>query len=90
MREFKYILNYKELSEQMYKDNYKQITNIDISDVVINKMNDLYKVDFPEMKCIQIIKIVLEMDATNMSYPDNSFEFVFDKGTLDALMVYIL
>ncbi len=27
------------------------------------------------------------MDATEMSFPDNSFDFVFDKGTLDALMV---
>jgi ubiquinone/menaquinone biosynthesis C-methylase UbiE len=29
----------------------------------------------------------MEMDATEMSFPDNSFDFVFDKGTLDALMV---
>ena len=30
------------------------------------------------------------MDATNMTFPDNSFDFVFDKGTLDALMVYFI
>ena len=29
------------------------------------------------------------MDATNMTYADNSFDLVFDKGTLDALMVFL-
>lgn len=71
----------------MYKNNFKNIINIDISDVVIQKMNDLYKENFPEMKCKSLFKIVKEMDATEMSFPDNSFDFVFDKGTLDALMV---
>lgn len=28
------------------------------------------------------------MDATLMDFPDNSFDIVIDKGTLDALMVY--
>ena len=27
------------------------------------------------------------MDATQMTFADNSFDLVFDKGTLDALMV---
>lgn len=25
------------------------------------------------------------MDCTNMDYPDNHFDYVFDKGTIDAL-----
>lgn len=28
------------------------------------------------------------MDATLMDFPDNSFDIVIDKGTLDALMVH--
>jgi ubiquinone/menaquinone biosynthesis C-methylase UbiE len=63
------------MSSQMYNSNYKNITNIDISDVVIDKM----KKQFPDMKW-------LEMDATKMNFEDNSFDCSIDKGTLDAIM----
>ena len=63
------------MSTQMIKDGYKNITNIDISDVVINKM----KSEYPD-------EIYIEMDATNMTFKDNSFDCLVDKGTLDALM----
>lgn len=63
------------MSSQMYKSNFKNITNIDISDVVIGKMQK----QFPEMKWI-------EMDATKMGFEDNSFDCAIDKGTLDAIM----
>jgi hypothetical protein len=39
------------MAELMYKDNYRDITNIDISDVVIEKMNNLYQEKFENMKC---------------------------------------
>lgn len=42
-------------------------------------MNNLNEKRRPEMKFLQ-------MDATNMSFPDNSFTAIIDKGTLDALM----
>ena len=63
------------MSSQMYKSNFKNITNIDISDVVIGKMQK----QFPEMKWIV-------MDATKMDFEDNSFDCAIDKGTLDAIM----
>ena len=63
------------LSNQMYLSNYKKIINIDISDVVIEKM----KKQYPEMDW-QV------MDATKMSFENNLFDCVIDKGTLDAIM----
>src|SRR4051812_37767160 len=41
-----------ELSESMYNSSYKDITNIDISDVVIKKMTEMYKEKCQEMQCI--------------------------------------
>lgn len=63
------------MSNQMFNEGYKEITNIDISDVVIEKM----KAEYPHLSYI-------EMDATNMTYNSNTFDCVIDKGTLDALM----
>jgi ubiquinone/menaquinone biosynthesis C-methylase UbiE len=63
------------LSNQMYLSNYKNIINIDISDIVIQKM----KKQYPEMDW-QV------MDATKMSFENNSFDCSIDKGTLDAIM----
>ena len=63
------------MSNQMYLSNYKDITNIDISNIVIEKM----KKQYPEMKWE-------EMDATKMKFEDNEFDCVIDKGTLDAIM----
>ena len=63
------------LSEQMYLSNYKNIINIDISNIVIEKM----KKQYPEMKW-------QEMDATKMSFENNLFDCIIDKGTLDAIM----
>ena len=63
------------MSNQMYLSNYKKIINIDISDVVIQKMKNQY----PEMWW-------REMDATKMTFENNFFDCVIDKGTLDAIM----
>lgn len=55
------------------------LTNIDISPVVIKSMTDANKSTRKEMTFIQ-------MDATKMSFPSESFTVALDKGTLDALM----
>jgi hypothetical protein len=43
------------MSELMYKDNFQKVTNIDISDIVIEKMQEMYKESFEKMKCKKII-----------------------------------
>jgi hypothetical protein len=39
------------MSELMYHENFVNITNIDISDVVIEKMKELYKDNCEKMQC---------------------------------------
>lgn len=58
---------------------FRNITNIDISKVVIRQMNDQNAKQRPDMKFLQ-------MDVMNMSFTNEQFSVVLDKGTLDALM----
>lgn len=62
----------------MYDVGYTSITNIDISEVVINQMAKTYR---SREGCKW-----LQMDATAMSFDKESFSVVLDKGTLDAMM----
>lgn len=62
----------------MHDVGYKSMTNIDISEVVINQMTKTYK-DREGCKWLQ-------MDATAMSFENESYSVVLDKGTLDAMM----
>ncbi|XP_022632785.1 endothelin-converting enzyme 2 isoform X5 [Vigna radiata var. radiata] len=67
------------MSEDMVKDGYEHITNIDISSVAIEMMRRKYEY-IPQLKYLQ-------MDVRDMSlFPDESFDGVIDKGTLDSLM----
>ncbi|XP_010269735.1 PREDICTED: methyltransferase-like protein 13 [Nelumbo nucifera] len=67
------------MSEDMVKDGYEDIMNIDISSVAIDMMKRKYEY-IPQLKYMQ-------MDARDMSFfPDESFDSVLDKGTLDSLM----
>ncbi|XP_048777270.2 eEF1A lysine and N-terminal methyltransferase-like isoform X2 [Ostrea edulis] len=68
------------LSENLYDVGHHNITNIDISDVVVRQMTDRNREQRPDMK-------FLKMDALNMDFEDSAFSVVLDKGTLDALMV---
>eukprot|EP01097_Dermamoeba_algensis_P006370 TRINITY_DN3997_c0_g1_i1.p1 TRINITY_DN3997_c0_g1~~TRINITY_DN3997_c0_g1_i1.p1 ORF type:complete len:189 (-),score=30.98 TRINITY_DN3997_c0_g1_i1:559-1125(-) len=63
------------MSDDMYKDGYTDITNIDISSVVVKQMQEQQ----PYLK-------FLCMDATQMSFENNSFNYVLDKGTIDAIL----
>ncbi|GAV81625.1 Methyltransf_11 domain-containing protein [Cephalotus follicularis] len=67
------------MSEDMVKDGYEHIMNIDISSVAIDMMRRKYEY-IPQLKYMQ-------MDVRDMSFfPDESFGSVIDKGTLDSLM----
>ncbi|XP_052170939.1 uncharacterized protein LOC127787114 isoform X2 [Diospyros lotus] len=67
------------MSEDMIKDGYEDIMNIDISLVAIDLMRRKYE-HVPQLKYMQ-------MDVRDMSFfPDESFDGVIDKGTLDSLM----
>ncbi|XP_008262290.1 eEF1A lysine and N-terminal methyltransferase isoform X4 [Oryctolagus cuniculus] len=68
-----------ELSEQLYDVGYKDIVNIDISEVVIKQMKERNATRRPQMS-------FLKMDMTQMEFPNASFQVVLDKGTLDAIL----
>ena len=63
-----------------YKNSFsvfRNITSIDVSDVVIRQMSEQNK-GRPDL-------IFAKMDATEMEFQENQFSVVLDKGTLDAL-----
>jgi EEF1A lysine methyltransferase 4 len=65
---------------KMYEDGFHNITNVDYSDVVINKMRNRWK-HLPEMEW-------MVADALDMtSLPCSSFDVVLEKGTIDAMLV---
>ncbi|KAK8797588.1 hypothetical protein WA158_005934 [Blastocystis sp. Blastoise] len=66
------------ITGDMYKDGYKYITNIDISSVCIQQMKTKYA-STPEIQWDV-------MDVCHMTYSDESFDFIFDKGTMDAIL----
>lgn len=68
------------MSRDMIKDGFQMVYNIDISSVVIEQMSQLYK-DEPKL-------IWEKMNCAKLSYKDNSFDLIFDKGTLDAIICH--
>jgi len=60
----------------LYRDGYKDITNIDISDVCVKKMSEKY----PELQ-------FKTMDMTKMDFPEKTFDVVIEKASLDSLLV---
>ncbi|XP_070166098.1 eEF1A lysine and N-terminal methyltransferase homolog [Polyergus mexicanus] len=67
------------LSMSLYDVGYRNIINIDISHIVIKQMRDINISTRPDL-------IYEHMDATKMTYTDEKFSVILDKGTLDALM----
>lgn len=57
----------------MFIFTFRQIVNIDISQLVINQMISKNKTDRPDMKFLQ-------MDACHMSFAKDKFSVVLDKG----------
>lgn len=66
------------LSPQLYESGYQNVVNIDISEVVINQMRARYK----ELDRMEWLK----MDVMKLEFPDNHFDLVIDKGTVDSLL----
>ena len=60
----------------LYRDGYKDITNIDISEVCVEKMSAKY----PQLK-------FRTMDMTRMEFAENTFDVVIEKASLDSLLV---
>mmetsp|Transcript_32162 Transcript_32162/g.49188 ORF Transcript_32162/g.49188 Transcript_32162/m.49188 type:complete len:115 (-) Transcript_32162:625-969(-) len=74
--------NSRMTEEMAQADNYGMVYNMDISDIVLEKMKvHLNKEKFDKCRHLQN----LSMDATNMNFRNNSFDLVIDKGTYDAL-----
>jgi len=67
-----------DLSENMYDDGFTNQVSVDYSEVVISKMRESLK-DKPNIK-------FETMDCRSMSFKDNEFDLVIDKGTLDAIL----
>ncbi|XP_020585888.1 methyltransferase-like protein 13 [Phalaenopsis equestris] len=67
------------ISEDMVKDGYVDLMNIDISSIVIELMRK---------KCMHIPQLkYMQMDVRDMGFfNDETFDSVIDKGTLDSLM----
>lgn len=79
----------------MYDDGYTKMINIDISSVVIKKMQEHCAKVNKTLECkgdqqktwlTSQFSEVLEMDATHMTFEDSSFDLIIDKGTLDAVL----
>ncbi|TNN67784.1 Endothelin-converting enzyme 2 [Liparis tanakae] len=67
------------MSGDMYSAGYHSISNVDYSSVCVSAMRARHG-DCPGMTWHQ-------MDMRQLSFPDESFDVILEKATLDALMV---
>jgi spermidine synthase/ubiquinone/menaquinone biosynthesis C-methylase UbiE len=74
-------------SEEMFEQGYKCVTSNDFSNVVIQEMTEKSKIITSSIQDDKTSWLRYEqMDFLNMSYNNDRFKLVFDKGALDALM----
>lgn len=66
------------LSEELYENQVKNITNIDISEVCVNAMKANHE-DKQEMQW-------QKMDVRKLEFADATFDVVIDKGTMDSVL----
>lgn len=68
-----------QLSDELYKEGITKLTCIDLSSVAVEKKKkQLLSKGYKDIK-------VLEGDMLNLSFPDESFDVVIEKGTMDVL-----
>ncbi|OMH84867.1 Endothelin-converting enzyme 2 [Zancudomyces culisetae] len=65
------------MSEDMYNDGYSDIVNIDFSETVIEQMST---------RTANTGMVWEVMDVCDIKYPASEFDYIIDKGTMDALM----
>mmetsp|Transcript_87985 Transcript_87985/g.247237 ORF Transcript_87985/g.247237 Transcript_87985/m.247237 type:complete len:381 (-) Transcript_87985:7-1149(-) len=65
------------MSASMYREGYRHITNVDVSEAVVEQMRERY--GRMEGMTWQT------MDASALEFPDASFDAVIEKGLFDAL-----
>ncbi|CAH1451073.1 unnamed protein product [Lactuca virosa] len=70
-----------QLSDELYKEGITKLTCIDLSSVAVEKKKkQLLSKGYKDIK-------VLEGDMLNLSFDDESFDVVIEKGTMDVLFV---
>ena len=62
---------------EMIETGFSKVINIDISDVLISQMKSKYQ-NNSHLEWFA-------MDCTNLTFDSNYFDYVVDKGTIDAL-----
>jgi len=67
------------LSENMFDDGFSDVTSIDYSEVVVRTMTETVTSKKPALKYVV-------MDARELKFPDESFDVIIDKGTLDSVL----
>ncbi|XP_040205701.1 EEF1A lysine methyltransferase 4 [Rana temporaria] len=67
------------LSADLYAEGVSPIISIDYSPICIKEMTER-NADIPEISW-------MVMDARQLQFPDESFDLVIEKGTLDSMMV---
>lgn len=74
----------KPLAWDMVKDGYTgEICSVDFAPTIIEKLKELQQAEYGENS--NNVKFSVE-DGRRLSYPDESFDAVIDKGTTDAML----
>lgn len=71
------------MSFDLLADGFSKVTAIDFSQIVISQMKQkIGSTPSDDQSRLEFIT----MDATDLSFPSNAFDYVFDKGTIDTLL----
>tara|TARA_B110000503_G_C6757308_1_gene253996 strand:- start:125 stop:442 length:318 start_codon:yes stop_codon:yes gene_type:complete len=73
--------NNKDLSDDLYSRNIKDVTSIDTCSTAIKIMTAKHG----HLKCIYLFFKDLEMDVRKMTFENNQFDIVIDKACMDCI-----